>query len=101
MAYREEKEAWLPFGIIVQLPSLQYYLNLIIIGAAQGPWEPTMVPRIQRPPGGRSQLTKAPGSQIIKAPIFARFGQKFCITRWEPKHFVSLRWEPKPHFISA
>ena len=33
--------------------------------------------------------------------IFARFGLKFWITRWEPINFVSLRWEPNPRFIVA
>ena len=30
-----------------------------------------------------------------------KFWTKIWITRWELKIFVSLRWEPKPHFIGA
>jgi|OM-RGC.v1.028068619 hypothetical protein len=63
------------------------------IGAAQGPWEPNNQ--------GFWEPNKAFLLRDVNLRHFCSFWTKFWITHWEPKIFVSLRWEPKPHFIGA
>ena len=99
------------------------------LGAAQGPWKLTKAPGSRLRPLG-AKMIKTPGirprplgvnqgswesnnqgswklcmplfcREMLNYDMFARFGQTIWITHWEPKSFVSLRWEPKLHFIRA